>query len=98
VQVRDLAREHTVEAIETLIAVMRDKKSGPMARVGAAEAILNRGWGRPTQAISGTDGAALQLEVFQREAEVFRNRILRLTASQDVSEGHGGNGGPPAAS
>lgn len=48
---RQLAREHTVEAVQTLIEIMLDKSSSEMARVRAAEAILDRGYGKPVQAI-----------------------------------------------
>lgn len=47
--VRELARQHTEEAIETLVAIMRDEGAPPRARSAAAEALLNRGWGAPTQ-------------------------------------------------
>jgi len=47
----DLAREHTVEAVETLVEVMGDKQAPAAARVGAAGAILDRGWGKPKQDI-----------------------------------------------
>ncbi len=48
--VKALARQHTKEALETLAKLM---KSGTpdRTRVAAAEALLDRGWGRPTQAI-----------------------------------------------
>ena len=45
----DVAREHTLEAIETLVGVMRDDEQTGAARVSAANAILDRGWGRPKQ-------------------------------------------------
>ena len=45
-EVRELAREHTPEAIATLVAIMREGQS-EASRVAAADAILDRGWGRP---------------------------------------------------
>ena len=45
----DVAREHTSEAIETLAKIMRDADQSGAARVSAANAILDRGWGRPKQ-------------------------------------------------
>jgi len=45
-EVREAARAHTAAAIETLVEVMKDRKAPPSARVSAAEAVLNRGWGR----------------------------------------------------
>ena len=47
--IADVAREHTVTAIETLVGVMLDDQQPGAARVSAANAILDRGWGRPKQ-------------------------------------------------
>src|SRR5512140_280147 len=52
--VQELAREKSPEAIETLANVMRDDKAPPAARVAAANALLDRGYGKPTQPISQT--------------------------------------------
>jgi len=51
-EVRDLAQQYTVEAIEGLAAVLRDEKAPPSARVSAAIALLDRGWGRAPQNIN----------------------------------------------
>ena len=53
-EVRDLARQHTEEAISTLANIMRDEKAPPAARVSAAETILSRGWGKAPQEIRQT--------------------------------------------
>jgi len=45
--VRDIAREHTEEAIETLAAIMRDDVAPAAARISACTELLNRGHGRP---------------------------------------------------
>lgn len=50
-----LAREHTEEAVETLVEVMRDDTAPPAARVAAADKILNRGWGQAPQTITIKD-------------------------------------------
>jgi hypothetical protein len=55
--IRDLAREHTEEAVDTLLDVMRNQDAPSAARVAAAEAMLSRGWGKPTQPIAGDDAA-----------------------------------------
>ena len=44
-------RQKTVEAINTLVAIMCDEAQDARARVAAANAILDRGWGKPAQAI-----------------------------------------------
>ena len=41
---KELARAHTVEAIETLVAMLQAESE--RTRVAAAEALLSRGWGR----------------------------------------------------
>jgi hypothetical protein len=51
VPVATLARERTTEAIETLTAIMRDRKATASARVSAAVAILERAWGKAPQTI-----------------------------------------------
>lgn len=49
--IRSLARSHTEAAISTLAGVMRQKNATAAARVSAAIALLDRGWGKPVQAI-----------------------------------------------
>lgn len=48
-EVRDLARTHTTDAVKTLVTIMKDKKANAAARVAAANAILDRGYGKPPQ-------------------------------------------------
>jgi hypothetical protein len=50
-EIREIARQHTDGAIETLVRVMGDKEASPSAQVAAASALLDRGWGRPAQTI-----------------------------------------------
>ncbi|MBL0952778.1 MAG: HEAT repeat domain-containing protein [Pseudomonas sp.] len=47
--VRDLARAQTTLAIEALVEALEDPNG--RVRVAAATALLDRGWGRPTQVI-----------------------------------------------
>ncbi len=47
-EVRELARQHTIEAIETLVEIMRHG-SPDRVRVEAARVLLDRAWGRPTE-------------------------------------------------
>ena len=58
--VKAAARELTPEALSTLQTVMEDPKTPSAARVGAATAILDRGWGRPTQSIEGRVGLTFE--------------------------------------
>lgn len=50
-RVKELARTHTETAINTLVSIMTGKKSPAAARVAAANALLDRGYGKPTQAL-----------------------------------------------
>src|SRR6516165_10137401 len=49
--VKAAARELTPQALATLECVMANAKAPPAARVGAATALLGRGWGKPGQGI-----------------------------------------------
>jgi hypothetical protein len=59
VTVRTAARALTQEAIDTLAAVMRDGRAPPAARISAAVALLDRGHGRPSQAVDLNIGCDL---------------------------------------
>jgi hypothetical protein len=56
--VKELAREHTAEAIETLVSIMTNPKSADAARVSAANALLDRGYGKPPQHLTGESGVS----------------------------------------
>ena len=47
----ELAREYTNDALDTLVDVMQSSQSDS-ARIAAANAILDRGYGRPTKTTS----------------------------------------------
>lgn len=53
--VREAAREYTEEAITTLVEIMRDKEAHATSRATAATAILDRGWGKPSQPVGGAE-------------------------------------------
>lgn len=83
--VQKLAREHTAAAIQTLVDCLRD----PKLRVQAAEALLNRAWGRPVQPLSGEDGnspIALHLVAAQlMSAELVAELGQRTTINGHVA-------------
>ena len=60
-EIRSLARGHTRTAINVLVGVMRCKDATAAARVSAANAILDRGWGKATQPLESGDDGALEL-------------------------------------
>ena len=58
--IRSLARSHTEAAINCLAGIMNKEGAPEAARVAAANSLLDRGWGKPTQPVSGDpDGAPL---------------------------------------
>jgi len=55
-----MAREHTKEAVERLVAIMRADDDG--RALAAIQQLLDRGWGRPvTPIVDETEGTSLTL-------------------------------------
>lgn len=50
---REIAREHMEKAVEALLSVLSDPDSPAAARVSAANSLLDRGYGKPSQPIDG---------------------------------------------
>jgi hypothetical protein len=48
-EIQMLARSHAPEAIEALVAILKNKRSPAAAKVRAAEVLLDRGFGKPAQ-------------------------------------------------
>jgi hypothetical protein len=56
--VRELARQYTEQAVAALVEVLgSDSAAG---KVAAANALLDRGWGKSEQPITGPEGGPLQ--------------------------------------
>jgi hypothetical protein len=53
-EMQELARLHSVEAIETAVRIMRTGKS-ETNRLAAVSIILDRGWGKPKQSVAVED-------------------------------------------
>lgn len=60
-EIRSLARSHTRTAIRVLVGVMRSEDATPAARVSAANAILDRGWGKAAQPVENGQDGVLEL-------------------------------------
>jgi hypothetical protein len=60
-EIRSLARSHTRTAVNVLVGIMRSKDATPAARVSAANAILDRGWGKAAQPLENGEKGALEL-------------------------------------
>jgi len=70
----ELARELTDEAIETLRSVMRSGQS-EAARVAAANAVLDRGYGKPPQFSTG------DAKAFKAATEMTDDELASVIAS-----------------
>lgn len=76
--VKELARKWTTEAIETLAAIMQDKREKASARVAAANALLDRGYGRAPLTFDEPPEQAVDLrEAARRLAFLMNGAILR---------------------
>ena len=68
-EIRSLARSHTELAIKVLAGIAQNSESDP-ARVSAANALLDRGWGKPAQPVDG-DGEGGAIELIHRIERVI---------------------------
>jgi hypothetical protein len=64
--ISSLERSHTRSAILALAGVMRFKDATHAARTSAANALLDRGWGKPPQALRTGEDGALELIRIER--------------------------------
>jgi hypothetical protein len=80
-KVEELARSYAAEAIRTLASIMRSAKAPASARSAAAQAILDRGFGRPRQTLrhgGEEDAPAIRIEsMSERELEVLIGRLSK---------------------
>jgi len=65
-QIKSLARAHTDRAIAVLACIMDAPQAKDSDRIAAAMALLNRGWGQPTQLIGGDEDHPLKIERIER--------------------------------
>ncbi len=78
-EIRDLARDHGPEAIQRLVTLMRSKNESVAVR--AAEALLDRGYGRPMQGLELIDKEATR--TVKQIKVVFVNPGERNSSSQE---------------
>jgi hypothetical protein len=53
-ELRAIAQQYTEEAVDVAVKVMRNSKAADSSRLKAVEILLDRGHGRPVQAIDAT--------------------------------------------
>jgi hypothetical protein len=83
-EVKQAAREHTEAAIETLVSVMDDENATASARVAAAVAILDRGWGKP--------GQMVEMNMRNKPVrELTDDELMAIAAGADEDDDQGAN-------
>lgn len=60
--VKAAAQKYTSDAIETLAQIMHSSESDP-ARVAAADKLLDRGYGKPAQSVTGSEGGPIAIGI-----------------------------------
>jgi hypothetical protein len=84
----ELARSHSPDAIKTLASVMQDEEAPPAARVAAANALLDRGYRKPAQAVAvGTVGLDDISRMTDEELEACIAARLPLAITADNERG-----------
>ena len=83
--IREIARAHTGEAIETLVKVMNKPEASASAQVAAAVALLDRGWGRPSQTINASIESNNQGDI-DASLEREMSEIIKMSRSQSKPE------------
>lgn len=92
--VRAAARSHTSTALQTIADAMQSEKAPWAARVAAANAILDRGWGKVSQAVEyeGTvsveetkrlDISGLSDDELDALEKALRATVLSMTAAAE---------------
>jgi hypothetical protein len=66
-EVRDLARQHTVQMVEVLARVASNPKSPPAARQAAASSLLDRAWGKPSGDFECGEALVIKVVKFAQE-------------------------------
>jgi hypothetical protein len=70
-EIRDLAREHTADAIDALVSIVNDGAANPGARVAAANVILDRGYGKVAASVEVKSGFGSEFSEFLRSLESY---------------------------
>ncbi len=66
--IRDLARQYTRAAVDTLVSVMENADAPAAARIAAANSLLDRGWGKATQYVQEGENPYDALSLTERQA------------------------------
>ena len=70
-KIRELALENSVEALQTISELMKNKRCAPSTRLAACNSILDRAYGKPASSLelTGKDGESLVADRYEGWAE-----------------------------
>ena len=84
--VKELSRLEGPEAVRQRVAIMKDERAPHAARVSAANSLLDRGYGRPTQSVDVTANVSAVLPQ-ERARDIIARRLdsiaERIEAERD---------------
>lgn len=82
---KEAAKAHTRQALNTLVSVMNDTEAPQTSRITAAVALLDRGWGRPQQNI---EARVENVDIAKSAAQVLMDLSRRAKESklQDLKD------------
>lgn len=96
ITLRQAARERTAEMLAAMIRLVRDPKTPPATCLAAAQAVLDRAWGKPIQPSTFVDADGNdrpipleqhgQFETARRIAHLLQQGIRALPAQQPALE------------
>jgi Family of unknown function (DUF5681) len=73
--VQKVARAHSADAIKTLSDVMNNPKTPAAARISAASALLDRGYGKPSQTVDANNTTYVVSDKPMTEEEWVAERV-----------------------
>jgi len=90
-ELKTLAREHSTRAVARLAELMEEDGA---VGVAACNSILDRGWGKPTQAVevSGPEGGPVAFEALEDLTDEQLEQLERTLAKAVAVAGAGGEG------
>jgi hypothetical protein len=87
--VKELSRLEGPEAVRQLASIMKDGRAPHAARVSAANSLLDRGYGRPTQSVDVTANVSAVLPQ-ERARDIIARRLdsiaERIEAERDAHQ------------
>ena len=83
--IQELARKHTIEALDVLVQIMLNEKAPPNARVAAANTLLDRAYGKaPTFSTSDTQAFKRAIDMTDDELAAIVGRAKLTLVKSDT--------------